>query len=149
MNTDEHTLRTQATQDGVTHFVTGVAIFRDGKLLVVRRAADDFLGGIYEIPGGGVDEGETFEIAAAREALEETGLTVTRVVAEFEGFDYETDSKPKVRQYNYVVEVAPGEVTLEPTEHDDYQWIMQTDIDALQTSPEMKACLHAAFSVEL
>jgi 8-oxo-dGTP diphosphatase len=149
MNTDEHTLRTQAAQDGVTHFVTGVAIFRDGKLLVVRRAVDDFLGGLYEIPGGGVDEGETFEVAAAREALEETGLVVTRVVAEFEGFDYETDSKPKVRQYNYAVEVAPGEVTLEPTEHDDYQWITKTDIDTLQTSPEMKTCLRAAFSVDL
>ena len=142
---DERLFREQATKDGVTHFATGVAIFRDGKLLVVRRVPDDSFGGQYEIPGGGVDEGEAFTVGAIRETLEETGLRVSTVISEFEGFDYQTRSKLKVRQINYKVAVESGEVKLEPAEHDDYRWINETDIDSLKTSQEMRNCLHAAF----
>lgn len=48
------------------------AIVRDGRLLLTRR--DD--NGLWCLPGGGVDAGETWSSAAAREALEETGLHV-------------------------------------------------------------------------
>lgn len=50
-------------------------IFRRGKLLLTRLANGD----VYMLPGGGMDEGETPEEACAREAAEETGLTVTPV----------------------------------------------------------------------
>ena len=143
--TNEQLFREQAAKDGVTHFATGVAIFRDGKLLVVRRLPEDSFGGQYEIPGGGVDEGETFTEGAARETLEETGLRVSGVTGQFEGLDYQTDGKPKVRQLNYKVEVEQGEVRLEPSEHDDYKWISEADIDTLSTSPEMAQCLRNAF----
>ncbi|MGQ4618214.1 NUDIX domain-containing protein [Nocardia sp. R7R-8] len=33
---------------------------RAGRLLVVRRVADDYPGSRYELPGGGVESGETF-----------------------------------------------------------------------------------------
>ena len=138
--------RQQAAEDAVTHFATGVAVFRDGKLLVVRRVADDFLGGLYELPGGGVDDGETIAQGAVRELLEETGLSVTEIVSEFAGFDYATKTKPRVRQINYKVLVAPGEVVLEPTEHDEYRWITATDIEGLHTSDLMRDCLRAAFA---
>jgi 8-oxo-dGTP diphosphatase len=55
----EEEIREQAAKDGVTHFATGVAVVRGGKLLVVRRSAGDTLGGYYELPGGGVDDSET------------------------------------------------------------------------------------------
>lgn len=50
----------------------GVAIMRDGRLLVTRRADN----GLWCLPGGGVDAGETWSEAAIREAREETGLDV-------------------------------------------------------------------------
>ena len=55
-------------------------------------------------------------------------VVVTEILGTFEGFDYQTATKPKVRQINYKVAVAPGEVRLEPTEHDTYQWITEADI---------------------
>lgn len=143
---DEQKIREQGTRDGVTHYATGVAIFRNGKLLVARREANDFLGGVYELPGGGVDDGETITGGAIREAFEETRLVVSRILGKFEGFDYQTDSKPKVRQINFKVEVEPGEVVLEPSEHDEYRWISVEDIDELETTDLMKRCLHRAFA---
>lgn len=48
------------------------AIMRDGRLLLTRREDN----GLWCLPGGGVDAGETWATAATREALEETGLRV-------------------------------------------------------------------------
>jgi len=50
-------------------------IVRDGKVLLVRRGKEPFLG-YWSLPGGGVEAGETPEEAVMREVREETGLDV-------------------------------------------------------------------------
>ena len=144
---DEPAIRKQAPADGVTHFATGVAVFENNKLLVVRRVAtDDFLGGEWELPGGGVDFGETITQGAIRELFEETGLRVGSIDGTFAGFDYTTPTKPKVRQINFKVTAKTGDIRLEPTEHDEYRWIEANDIPSLHTNAVMQSCLHAAFA---
>lgn len=56
--------------------VYGVAI-RDGEVLLVRAASPHDGREIWWLPGGGVDWGESPEVALVREFNEETGLTVT------------------------------------------------------------------------
>jgi 8-oxo-dGTP diphosphatase len=142
---DEETARRQAEANGVTHFTTGVAVVQDGRILVVRRVADDdTLGGEWELPGGGVDPGETIEQGAIRELYEETGLIVDEVLGTFEGFDYTTAKKPKARQTNFRVTVKPGKIRL--TEHDSYRWITSDDIPSLKTNEVMQGCLYRAFA---
>ena len=51
------------------------AIFRQGKILLVRRARSPARG-VYTLPGGRVEFGESLHEAVAREVLEETGLRV-------------------------------------------------------------------------
>ncbi len=53
----------------------GVLIEEDGRYLLVKRAAEPDAG-MWSIPGGLIEVGEKMADAAAREALEETGLTV-------------------------------------------------------------------------
>src|ERR1700761_8105482 len=52
-----------------------VAIFRDGKVLLGERARSPGQG-LFSLPGGVVELGETLEEAARREVREETGLEV-------------------------------------------------------------------------
>ena len=48
----------------------------EGKFLIGRREEGTVLAGLWEFPGGKVEAGETSQVAAARECLEETGLEV-------------------------------------------------------------------------
>ena len=50
-------------------------IFRDGKILLVRRARDPARG-VYTFPGGRVEFGESLTEALIREIREETGLVI-------------------------------------------------------------------------
>jgi 8-oxo-dGTP diphosphatase len=54
------------------------AIYRDGRILLVRRARAPGRD-LFSLPGGVVEAGETLAQAVAREALEETGVTVEPV----------------------------------------------------------------------
>jgi 8-oxo-dGTP diphosphatase len=51
------------------------AIFRDGKILLVRRARSPARG-FYSLPGGRVEFGETLHAALHREVDEETALKI-------------------------------------------------------------------------
>jgi 8-oxo-dGTP diphosphatase len=53
----------------------GVVVVQDGRLLLVRRGVQPGKG-LWALPAGYVDAGEDPREAAAREALEETGLQV-------------------------------------------------------------------------
>src|ERR1700689_4375459 len=71
MSNDERS-RTYPTRP---YLAVSAAIFREGRVLIVRRARPP-AHGLYTLPGGGVELGETLEEAVAREVREETGLEV-------------------------------------------------------------------------
>src|SRR5262249_10880236 len=54
------------------------AIIRDGRVLIVRRARPPAQG-IYTLPGGVVEAGETLHEAVIREIREETSMTIEPV----------------------------------------------------------------------
>jgi ADP-ribose pyrophosphatase YjhB (NUDIX family) len=53
----------------------GVVLVEEGRVLLVQRGHEPAKG-MWAVPGGKVSRGETLRAAAAREALEETGLVV-------------------------------------------------------------------------
>jgi ADP-ribose pyrophosphatase YjhB (NUDIX family) len=53
---------------------SGLILLQGDSIALIRRVKDGQL--YYAIPGGGVEDGETFEAACVREALEELGVVV-------------------------------------------------------------------------
>lgn len=56
----------------------GGAIFNQYQevLFVKRSANDDFMPGIWELPGGGTEFGETPQLGLQREVMEECGIEI-------------------------------------------------------------------------
>jgi len=99
-----------------------VIVDEQGRTLVIRRSkANKNFPSKWEWPGGKVDPGEDFAVAAIREAREETGLdvelTAVAGVAEFE--------MPRVHVAMLCMEarIIRGTLTLSD-EHDASQWVL-------------------------
>src|SRR5579859_3513761 len=58
-----------------TQNIATIAITEDGKVVVAHQFRPGPERMFYELPGGGVEEGEGLAEAAARELLEETGYS--------------------------------------------------------------------------
>lgn len=54
-------------------------IERNGRYLICRRRAGDFLGGYWEFPGGKRKPGESWKACLQRELREELGVAVNRI----------------------------------------------------------------------
>ncbi|MGK5631048.1 NUDIX hydrolase [Streptomyces sp. URMC 123] len=110
-----------AARDGIEKTVVGAVIADPaGRVLLLHRPADDYLGGLWELPSGGVEPGETLIAALRREVAEETGLTVTAVGDYLGHFDYHSGSGRLTRQHNFTATTA-GQ-TVQISEHDAHQW---------------------------
>ena len=64
-----------APEPVVVPCVGAVVLDASGRLLLIRRGHDPHAG-LWSLPGGRVEPGETLEQAVRREVLEETGLLV-------------------------------------------------------------------------
>ncbi len=57
--------------------VVAAAVVREGdRLLLTKRPSGSHLEGLWEFPGGKLEEGESPEVALVRECLEECGIDV-------------------------------------------------------------------------
>jgi mutator protein MutT len=62
-----------------------VVVERAGRILLMRRAGTGFFDGLYSLPGGHVEPGESLREAAVREMREETGLVIAPDALEHDG----------------------------------------------------------------
>ncbi|MBT0565535.1 (deoxy)nucleoside triphosphate pyrophosphohydrolase [Williamsia sp. CHRR-6] len=60
----------------MTREVVAGAVFGGGRLLLAQRARPAHLAGLWELPGGKVEPGETRSAALGRELVEELGIEV-------------------------------------------------------------------------
>lgn len=106
----------------------GVAIVVDGRLLLIRRLREPEAG-CWSLPGGKIDLFETAAEAAAREVLEETGLTIC--CEDLLCFTDQIDREGKTHWVApvYLTRSAIGEPHIvEPEKHDALGWFA---LDAL------------------
>lgn len=58
------------------HVVVGLVFNKYGQLLIAKRLVDQDQGGLWEFPGGKVEENESAFIALVREFTEEVGISI-------------------------------------------------------------------------
>lgn len=79
--------------DHIQKIVVGAIIYHNNKILILKRNADDFMGGIYELPSGNLEKDESIDCGLKREILEETNLHIKSIDAYLGSFDYLSSSK--------------------------------------------------------
>ena len=126
-----------------------VAVFRDGRVLIARRARGPMLG-VYSLPGGGVELGETLRQAALRELAEEVGVEAD-ILAFVDHVEPIVREGGRVRDH-YVIAVflarwRSGEPATGP-EADAVAWVDPAEIANWPTTPELPEILAKAARLE-
>jgi 8-oxo-dGTP diphosphatase len=94
---------------------------QDGKILILKRSTDSKTNpGKWELPGGKVDQGESFDHALIREVYEETNLKISleHVVGASE------QNLHIIRAVHIIMsgKIVEGELNLS-SEHEGYAWV--------------------------
>ena len=119
------------------------AIFRDGKVLLVRRARSPGKG-FYSLPGGRVEFGESLHTALHREVDEETGLRIE--ILGLAGWR-EVLPTPAGGGHYLIMSFAARWASLEPVlndEHDDFKWLKPEEIGDLKVTGGLQEVIEAA-----
>ena len=112
------------------------AIFRNGKVLVVRRARKPALN-LYTLPGGAVEVGETLLEAVTREVREETSLSIEPVALAGHREVIARDNEGKVERHFVILCFASRWLAGEPVlsdELDDSRWVDPSELGNYRTT---------------
>ncbi len=114
----------------------GVIVIKDGKVLLVKRSQAPSKG-LWAIPGGCVELGETLKEAAERELKEETGVII-RAKKPVYTFDViERDDQGRIRFHYVIVDLLADYVSGEPNPRSDVseaRWVTPQELEELPMS---------------
>lgn len=110
----------------------GAVVFYQNKVLLVLRGQAPSKG-LWAIPGGSIELGESLQTAAEREVLEETGLHIKagQVVYTFDAIERDDDGRIK---FHYVIvdllaEPIDPQQPLQPADDvEDARWFSRADL---------------------
>jgi 8-oxo-dGTP diphosphatase len=126
------------------YLAVSAAIFRNGRVLIVRRGRPP-AHGLYTLPGGGV--GETLEQAVVREVREETGLAIAPVALVGFREAIARDAAGKIERHFVILPFAArwvaGEITLND-ELAEAQWRTLDELAGLKTTEGLAEIVAAA-----
>lgn len=125
------------------------AIFRDGKVLVVRRARKPALN-LYTMPGGVVEAGETLAEAAAREVREETALQIEVLALAGHREAVMRDAQGRVERHFVIMCFAARWIAGEPVlneELDEAHWLAPSEVSGLRTTDGLAEIVASAAEI--
>ena len=124
------------------------AIIRDGRVLIVRRANPP-AHGLYTLPGGVVEVGETLTEALKREITEETGLTIEPVALAGHREVIVRGDDGRTARHFVILAFAARWISGEPqlnAELHDARWLPPSELAALKTTEGLGEIVDAAFA---
>lgn len=119
-----------------------VALIDRDKVLLIQRARKPYFG-MWSLPGGRLEPGETPEQAAGREVMEEVGLRVWRLHPIRRMFLGEGRFVLQV----FATEAFEGEIVVASDEVTAYRWVRGDEIGGMYTTPDLGEVVAGAFRV--
>ena len=102
-----------------------------GEILICQRAKGGSMGGLWEFPGGKLEEGETLNECIVRECKEELDIAI-EPISVFANTEYQyPDRFIKFTFFN--VRILSG--TIQRKVHDDIQWISRERLSDYEFCP--------------
>ena len=123
------------------------AIVRDDRVLLVRRARSPAQG-LFTLPGGVVEVGETLAEAVTREVREETALVVEPIGPAGLREHIQRDGENRVERHFVILAFAARWIAGEPqlnAELAEARWLRPADIAGLATTEGLAEIVAAAF----
>ena len=139
MTSSEHPQRPQ--------LAVSAAIFRDGRVLLVRRARSPGKG-FYSLPGGRVEFGESLHTALHREVDEETAITID--IVGLAGWREVLPSAGGGGGHYMIMSFAARWKAREPVlndEHDDFKWLKPEEMGELKMTGGLQEVVQAAWRI--
>lgn len=128
------------------YLAVSAAIFRNGRVLIARRARPP-ADGLHTLPGGGVELGETLEEAVVREVREETGLTIAPIALAGYRQAIARDDAGRVERHFVILPFAArwvcGEIALNG-ELAEAHWRSPAELPGLKTTEGLAKIVAAA-----
>jgi ADP-ribose pyrophosphatase YjhB (NUDIX family) len=129
------------------YLAVSAAIIRDGRVLVARRARGPALG-IWTMPGGVVEAGETLIEALMREIKEETSLTIEPVALAGHREVVVRDGQGRASRHFVILCFASRWIAGEPRlneELSDARWLRPEELSTLKTTDGLAEIVAQAF----
>jgi len=128
------------------YLAVSAAIFHAGRVLIVRRGTPP-MQGVYTLPGGGVELGETLEQAIVREVREETGLAIEPIALAGYRQVIARDAAGKIERHFVILPFAArylaGEIALN-AELVEAAWLWPAELSGLNTTEGLADIVAAA-----
>jgi 8-oxo-dGTP pyrophosphatase MutT (NUDIX family) len=105
----------------------------EGKYLLVQEAQPKVYG-LWNIPAGHVDKGESIEAAAVRETKEEAGFDVKLL----KKIGIWHDAVEEAVRHAFTAEIVGGELTAQPGEILDAQWFSYNKIITMHNEGKLR-----------
>jgi 8-oxo-dGTP diphosphatase len=122
------------------------AIVRDGQVLLVRRARAP-ASGLFSLPGGVVEAGETLHEAVVREVREETGIAIEPVALAGFRETIVRDQEGRVERHFVILPFAARWIAGEPNlneELSEARWVDPGEITGMPTTPGLAEIVASA-----
>jgi len=148
MLTTGETKRTGSVYPERPQVAVGAFVVKENTILLVKRKRPPGEG-LWAIPGGRVELGETLQEAAEREVKEETGITIKAgsVVYAFDFIEY--DDMGKTRFHYIIVDLLADYISGDPTAGDDASEVRWFNSEELISLPASESTMKALETLNL
>lgn len=126
----------------------GAVVFKENRVLLVQRGKPP-AAGQWCIPGGSVKLGETLQMAAEREIMEETGIAVRAREPVFHFETIEKDETGRIRFHYVIIDLAAEYVSGEIIAGDDARdarWVSSGELNELAVNSVTLNALQSLYS---